>query len=174
MGKIAASLWIILVVCLVACGEASETVEETPPPEVIVTLESTTSAPEHPTLTQEPPISTAEPPTSTPDPPPPTSLPLGLNSNLLYKATGVSSQSASITLVNDRGGTFSTDVELPWEKLYPAYLRQDLGFRPGQFAYLSVKNRHDYGLVTCEIWIEETLWKTSTSASIAICQGQVY
>ena len=43
MGKIAVSLWITLVVCLVACGGESETVEETSLTEVVDTTESATN-----------------------------------------------------------------------------------------------------------------------------------
>jgi hypothetical protein len=63
MEKIAASLWIFLAVCLVACGGESETVEEAPPLKTVATLEPATSTTVPPTVTPEPPTDTPVPPT---------------------------------------------------------------------------------------------------------------
>lgn len=59
MAKFSALLCTVLVVCLVACGGESETVQDTPPDEVADTAKPATS-------TSTPPPATPEPPTNTP------------------------------------------------------------------------------------------------------------
>lgn len=59
MGKMAASLCVILIVCLVACGAEPEAIEDTSPADVADTAELSTS-------TSIPPTDSPEPPTHTP------------------------------------------------------------------------------------------------------------
>jgi hypothetical protein len=84
-----------------------------------------------------------------------------------YRVSGTTSK-ASLTYQNPQGGTEQTVVDVPWEQL--------LTFRRGDFVYLSAQNEQDHGSIVCEIWINGTKWKESTSSggyTIASCSGSV-
>jgi hypothetical protein len=93
---------------------------------------------------------------------------LAAPADVTYSVTG-SARLASITMTNGQGGTEQQDVALPWSQ--PV-----IGLRSGQFVSLSVQNGSDFGDVTCEIRVNGTSFKTSTSSApygIADCSGDV-
>ncbi len=84
-----------------------------------------------------------------------------------YRVTGTTSR-ASLTYQNSEGGTEQAVVNVPWDQLFT--------FRRGDFAYLSAQNQQDHGSIVCEIWVNGTKWKESTSSggyTIASCSGSV-
>ena len=84
-----------------------------------------------------------------------------------YKVSG-SASSVSLTYKNSTGGTEQKDVYTPWSTSFKCM--------PGNFLYLSAQNEDKTGSVTCEIWVNGILYKTSTSSGayvIASCNGRV-
>jgi len=88
--------------------------------------------------------------------------------NVQYKITG-SATSASLTWENEQGGTEQGDYRLP-------YTQSSMKMDRGDFAYLSAQNQGRAGTVTCNIYVNDDLWRTSTSSgeySIVTCSGLI-
>lgn len=84
---------------------------------------------------------------------------------IMYKVSGTA-YSGSVTYENAQGGTEQQDISIPWTTY--------LTVTDGAFLYLSVQNNHETGSVTCEIWVDGSEWKSSTSSGgyvIADCSG---
>ena len=82
-----------------------------------------------------------------------------------YKVSG-SANSASITYSNAQGGTEQQKINLPWSKSFTV--------TSGSFLYISAQNEGDSGSVTCQILVNGSVYKTSTSSGayvIADCSG---
>lgn len=74
---------------------------------------------------------------------------------VVYRVTGVATQSASLTYENAQGGTEQREVDLPWTL--------SASMQPGAWAYISAQNQEDRGSVTAEIVVDGKVWKSSTS-----------
>src|SRR5262249_54350867 len=84
-----------------------------------------------------------------------------------YTVSG-SARSASLTYVNETGGTEQISVRLPWQ------LRMDVP--GGTYVAVSAQNNGETGSVTCTIQTDLEPFKTSTSQGaykIASCNGLV-
>lgn len=84
-----------------------------------------------------------------------------------YKVSGTAS-AASLTYETPQGSSVQIDVSLPWSL--------DQTFKDGDFAYISAQNKGEDGSVTTEIYVNGTLWKSSTSEGaykISDAQGSV-
>lgn len=84
---------------------------------------------------------------------------------VVYKISGTASR-AFLTYQNEQGGTEQTEISIPW--------KGTLTVKEGEFLYISAQNQGDSGSVTCEIWVNDTKWKESTSSGayvIASCSG---
>ena len=87
--------------------------------------------------------------------------------SVTYKVSGSASE-ASMTYSNSSGGTEQKKTYIPWQTSFTA--------EPSTFLYVSAQNQGDTGSVTCEIWVDGELYKTSTSSgayTIASCSGSV-
>jgi hypothetical protein len=84
---------------------------------------------------------------------------------ITYQVVGTA-RSASITYENMQGGTEQGDYKLPIKKEWTY-----TGSVPaGQFLYISAQNDSESGTVTCQILVDGTVWKTSTSSgAYVIC-----
>jgi len=81
-----------------------------------------------------------------------------------YEVIG-SSNSANILWFNAQGGIEQGDYNLPF--------RKNFSFSNGEYASL-VATSYDSGSVTCQIWVNDKLWKESTSSgaySVVSCNG---
>jgi len=88
--------------------------------------------------------------------------------NVEYQVTG-SATSASMTWENAQGGTEQGSYWLP-------YKRSAIQMDRGDFAYLSAQNEGRTGMITCKIYVNGELWRSSTSSgeySIASCSGVI-
>lgn len=87
--------------------------------------------------------------------------------HITYRISGTA-PSASLTYQNAGGDTEQKDVRVPWNVSFDA--------RAGQFVYLSAQNKGEYGTIICEILLNGTQVKTSTSEGaykIASCSGRL-
>jgi len=74
-----------------------------------------------------------------------------------YRVTG-STRGVNITYANAYEGTSQVeDCGIPWSYSWT-------GGRSGQFLYVSAQNEYDFGSVTVSIYVNDDLWKTSTSS----------
>lgn len=81
-----------------------------------------------------------------------------------YEVIG-SSNSATILWFNAQGGMEQGDYNLPF--------RKNFSFSNGEYASL-VATSYDSGTITCQIWVNDTLWRESTSSgmySSVSCNG---
>lgn len=89
-------------------------------------------------------------PATIPDPTP-VSYPV-----VVYEITGSASY-ASATLSNREGGTEQySRVAIPWRYTDKSFF--------GSFLYISAQNQGEYGTVTVSIYVDDKLYKTSTSS----------
>jgi hypothetical protein len=68
--------------------------------------------------------------------------------------------------MNSQGGIEQGEFNLPFRKSF--------SFDRGGFASLTAQNYYDSGNITCQIWVNDALWRESTSSgaySIALCNG---
>ena len=73
-----------------------------------------------------------------------------------YEVTG-SALTVSITMSNETGGTEQiSDQPFPWTKTFTV--------KKGDHLYLSAQNNHRGGDVTANIYVDQKLFKTSSSA----------
>lgn len=96
---------------------------------------------------------------------------VNLNSDItvVYRVTG-SAKSASMTYENMQGGTEQGDYMLPFTKT----LRFIGNVPNGTFLYISAQNDGETGTVTCEILVNGTVQKTSTSSgAYVICDASM-
>lgn len=88
--------------------------------------------------------------------------------NVVYKITGTA-EKVDVTLSNATGGTEQySDVYLP--KQYSYYSFSD------DFVYISAQNQGEYGTVTVSIYVNDVLFKSSTSSGgyvIATASGLI-
>jgi hypothetical protein len=87
--------------------------------------------------------------------------------SITYRVKGTTG-SADLTYQNAQGGTEQKNVKPPWESKFTA--------KPGAFLYVSAQNQWDAGSITCEILVDGTVVKTSTSDGgykIASCSGRL-
>jgi hypothetical protein len=86
-----------------------------------------------------------------------------------YRATTTGMDGMSLTYQNAQGGTQQTKTDtMQWGESYT--------MDAGSFAYLSIQNQGANGSVTCEIYVDGKLWKTSRSDggyTVASCSGSV-
>lgn len=85
--------------------------------------------------------------------------------NVRYEITG-STSAATITWMNSQGGIEQGDFRLPFQKSF--------SFDGGGYASLTAQNYYDSGSITCQIWVNDVLWRESNSSgaySIALCNG---
>ena len=76
--------------------------------------------------------------------------------SVVYEITG-SAKSASVTLSNSTGGTEQySNVSIPWNYTDNSF--------SGRFLYVSAQNQGEYGTVTVSIYVDNKLFKTSTSS----------
>lgn len=81
-----------------------------------------------------------------------------------YEVIG-SSNSANIMWFNAQGGIEQGDYNLPF--------RKNFSFSNGEYVSL-VATSYDSGAVTCQIWVNDKLWRESTSSgaySVVSCNG---
>ncbi|HEY5105191.1 MAG TPA: MmpS family transport accessory protein [Caulobacteraceae bacterium] len=85
--------------------------------------------------------------------------------DVTYTVSG-SATSADITYQNEGGGTSQEKVSLPWTQVIHS--------PSSSFLYISAQNQGEYGDITCEIKVGDTVVKTSNSSgsySIASCSS---
>lgn len=84
-----------------------------------------------------------------------------------YEITGTAKR-VSVTYSNAEGGTEQGDYKVPFSRTF--------AMRQGDFAYISAQNGGKSGTVTCQIFFNGVVVKTSTSQGaykIASCDGSV-
>jgi hypothetical protein len=88
--------------------------------------------------------------------------------HVVYKITGTA-QRVDVTLSNDTGGTEQySNVYVPREYWYPTF--------SDDFVYISAQNQGESGSVTVSIYVNDALFKTSTSSGayvIATASGSI-
>jgi hypothetical protein len=76
---------------------------------------------------------------------------------------------ASMTYQNATGGTEqANDADTPWSREFEC--------KRGAFLYISAQNAHDRGKITVSVYVNDRLWKTSTSTggyAIATASGRI-
>ncbi len=92
----------------------------------------------------------------------------GTNSHVItYEVTG-SVSSAAVTMRNSSGDTEHRNYELP--------VRQIFTLKDGDAAYVSAQIRSGSGNLTCSIYVDGKLWKTSTvdgDSPTVTCSGVI-
>ncbi len=73
-----------------------------------------------------------------------------------YRIIG-SSESATVVLVNAQGGIEQNDHYLPFNRSF--------SFKHRAYASISAIN-HDSGTITCQIWVNDNLWRESRSSGL--------
>ncbi len=82
-----------------------------------------------------------------------------------YEIIG-STSAATVTWMNSQGGIEQGEYTLPF--------RKNFSFDRGGYASIAAQNYYDSGTITCQIWVNDVLWRESSSSgaySIALCNG---
>ncbi len=88
---------------------------------------------------------------------PPDNTPTDYSRDVVYEVSGSAARIGCITIENQEGGTSQyTDVIPPWT--------MDLSMYRGAFVYVSAQNGTSTGTVTAIIYVDDTVFKTSTSS----------